>query len=434
MMQAEPTEGGAVEQTPGRTVTLLFSDIEGSTRLVRRLGERGYADALAEHRGVLRKALGVHGGIEVDCRADEWFAVFPSSREALELAIAVQDELAGLELPDDLRLRVRMGLHAGEPTVSDGAYLGTDVNRAARICSAGHGGQVLVSGAVRELVGDRFEFLDLGSYALAGIPRPEQIYQLSISQTAASFPPLRAPASGPRNNRRPIGRRGRQEPTLSSAAWRVRAAIPSVESEHRSFYAELGAGLFSAARAVERADAFLDRVDHRRLAERLAEYQQLAVFSEPAALETQRIRDQIAAVEHLGRLRDSAIACATSVSDLFVEPGEIHPADLAPLRDKVSAAVEALDRAVTRAAAIVSPTCFKLKRTRHRGIYTSGGIYIVSYRDDAGTKQVGEFVALADAKRFRTETRVAAQMRRVASRSAWVDAERQRSKWGRSGS
>ena len=100
-----------------------------------------------------------------------------------------------------------------------------------------------------------------------------------------------------------------------------------------------------------------------------------------------------------------------------MEPGEIHPTDLEPLCEKVSASTAALDQTVTRAAAIVSPTCFKLKRTRHRGIYTSGGVYVVPYRDDAGTKQVGEFVALADAKRFRTETRVAEKMRRVASRS-----------------
>ena len=425
-MQAKPREGGAVAESAGRTVTLLFSDIEGSTRLVRRLGEQDYGKALAEHRGVLRVALEEHDGVEVDCRADEWFAVFPSSRQALEAAIAAQRALAGLELPDDLRLRVRMGLHAGEPLVADGAYLGTDVNRTARICSAGHGGQVLVSSTVRDLVGDRFEFLDLGSYALAGIPRPEQIYQLLDSQTTASFPPLRAPGSGARNHRSSVGRRSRQKPTLSSAAWQVRAAIPSVEGEHRPLYAELGASLFAAARAVERAGAFLNRIDDQRLAERLAEYQALAVFSEPARLETSRIRDQITAVEHLGRLRDATVACATSVSELFVEPGEVHPTDLERLCEKVSASTAALDQTVTRAAAIVSPTCFKLKRTRHRGIYTSGEVYIVPYRDDAGTKQVGEFVSLVDAKRFRTETRVAERMRRVASRSGYVEAERER--------
>ena len=264
------------------------------------------------------------------------------------------------------------------------------MNRAARICSAGHGGQVLVSSTVRALVGDRFEFLDLGSYALAGIPRPEQIYQLLNSQTAASFPPFRAPASGVRNNRRSLGRRSRQKPTLSSAAWRVRAAIPSVDNEDRSVYAELGAGLFSAARAVERADAFLDRVDNQRLAERLAEYQELALFSEPAALETKRIRDQIAAVEHPAVCANPRPHAPRACPSCSWSPVRSIPPTLSPFAKGLSS--RGCARPGRHSSGGDSEPHLLQAQEDSSPWHLHLRVYIVPYRDDAGTNHVGEFV------------------------------------------
>ena len=124
---------------PGGTVTLLFTDIEGSTRLLHELGD-GYAELLAEHRRVLRHALQGHGGIEVDTQGDAFFYAFPSAREAVAAADEAQRALG------DGRVTVRIGLHTGEPMLTDEGYVGMDVHRAARIMGAGHGGQTLISG------------------------------------------------------------------------------------------------------------------------------------------------------------------------------------------------------------------------------------------------------------------------------------------------
>ena len=175
-------------ELPTGTVALLFSDIEGSTRLVQRLGEDAYAAALAECRRLLRRAVVEHGGCEVDCRADELFAVFPSAGGGVAAAVAMQRAVAAASWPDDGVVRVRIGLNVGDPVVADDVYVGLAVNRAARICSAGHGGQVLVSHTVRDVVGDAYEFRALGSYTLAGLPAPEPIFQVVISGARLEFP------------------------------------------------------------------------------------------------------------------------------------------------------------------------------------------------------------------------------------------------------
>jgi predicted ATPase len=154
---------------PTGTVTFLFTDVEGSTRLLHELGER-YADALAEHRRVLREAFERHGGVEVDTQGDAFFVAFPKASAALSAATEACDALDG-------PIRVRMGLHTGEPLVTAEGYVGIDVHRAARIAAAGHGGQILVSQSTRDLAGSD-SLRDLGEHRLKDLTAPERIYQL----------------------------------------------------------------------------------------------------------------------------------------------------------------------------------------------------------------------------------------------------------------
>ena len=153
-----------MSELPSGTVTFLFSDIEGSTRLMQHLGD-GWADALATHNRLLREAFAAAGGREVDRQGDAFFAVFPRAREAVAAAVAAQRALAAEPWPGGTELRVRMGLHTGEPAVGEEGYLGVDVVRASRICGLATGGQVLISETTRALVrgkGDELEFVDLG--------------------------------------------------------------------------------------------------------------------------------------------------------------------------------------------------------------------------------------------------------------------------------
>jgi class 3 adenylate cyclase len=138
---------------PGGTVTMLFTDIEGSTRLLQRLGDR-YAALLADHHRLLRTAFQQWSGGEIDTAGDGFFVVFPRAGDALAAALAAQQELAAHPWPDGVRLRVRMGLHTGEPRRAESGYWGLDVHRAARVAAAGHGGQILLSQATYELVRD----------------------------------------------------------------------------------------------------------------------------------------------------------------------------------------------------------------------------------------------------------------------------------------
>ena len=179
---------------PSGTVTFMFTDIEGSTRLVQQLGD-AYGPVLDEHRRLVRAAVEESGGYEIDCRADEFFVAFQGAKNAVAAALEAQRALAGHTWPDGVDVRIRIGIHTGEPTVGNGDYLGVDVHRAARIAAAGHGGQVLVSETTRNLVaggeppGTRFE--NLGEYRLKDLPRAEPIYQLVAPDLPSEFPALR---------------------------------------------------------------------------------------------------------------------------------------------------------------------------------------------------------------------------------------------------
>jgi predicted ATPase/class 3 adenylate cyclase len=169
---------GAVE-LPSGTVTFLFTDVEGSTRLLNELGA-GYADVLAEHRRALRVAFARHGGVEVDTQGDAFFVAFARASDALNAAADGREALA----PGPIK--VRMGLHTGEPVVTDEGYVGIDVHRAARIAAAGHGGQIVVSHATRDLAGSH-ALRDLGEHRLKDLTAPERLYQLGDDD----FPPLK---------------------------------------------------------------------------------------------------------------------------------------------------------------------------------------------------------------------------------------------------
>ena len=179
---------------PTGTVTFLFTDIEGSTRLLQQLRDR-YAEVLSTHARLLRSAFEQFGGHEIDTQGDAFFAVFARARDGVAAAVAAQRAFAGESWPEDVSVRVRMGIHTGEPLVGGERYVGMGVNRGARICAAGHGGQVLLSNTTRELVEDDLpddvRVLDLGQHELKDMNRPERIFQLEIEGLPSSFPPLR---------------------------------------------------------------------------------------------------------------------------------------------------------------------------------------------------------------------------------------------------
>jgi class 3 adenylate cyclase len=198
--------GRAMLDLPRGTVTFLFTDIEGSTRLLTALGD-GYAELLAAHQRVLRKAIGAHRGCEVGTQGDAFFVAFARARDAIGAAVAAQRGLTAVPSPEGVRLRVRMGLHTGEAAVRGATYVGLDVHRAARICSAAHGGQVLVSSATRELVADALQaqhvtLRDLGLYALRDIGRPEHLFEIVAHDLPGGCATLRdGAAPGARTDR-----------------------------------------------------------------------------------------------------------------------------------------------------------------------------------------------------------------------------------------
>jgi DNA-binding NarL/FixJ family response regulator/class 3 adenylate cyclase len=176
-------------QLPTGTVTFVFTDVEDSTGLVHDLAG-DYPRVLGDHRGVVRRNAEERGGHEVDCRGDEFFLVFPRTHDAVDAAIAIQREHDAHPWPEGRSVRVRIGIHAGESVIEEGDYVGIDVHRAARLCSIGHGGQVLLSGAAVDAVGDA-PVKDLGRYELKGLQQQEHVFQLVGSDLRAEFPPLR---------------------------------------------------------------------------------------------------------------------------------------------------------------------------------------------------------------------------------------------------
>lgn len=195
-LRSERDAGGSVDpaEMPAGFVTMLMTDIEGSTPLLDRVGD-GYGDLLATVRDIHREAVQRHDGYVVEARADEFFAVFESPRCAVESAVAIGRELGERAWSDGVDVRVRAGIHSGYPTRSEANYIGMAVHTTARICDAAHGGQIVVSGdtkiALTGMTPDGVRFKHLGEHRLRGIPDPHRLYQLAPPGRSRRFPPLR---------------------------------------------------------------------------------------------------------------------------------------------------------------------------------------------------------------------------------------------------
>ena len=189
-------------ESPSGTYTFLFTDIEGSTRLLQRLGD-AYPQVLEQHNRLIREAVEKAGGAEVDNTGDGFFFVSPTTSQALEAAVASQRSLAAHDWPRGGSIHVRMGIHTGKATISGRRYVGLDVHRAARICAAGHGGQILISFSAQSLVElelpRNISIKDLGYHFLKGIEQPERLFQVVIPGILSDFPPPRALNARPHN-------------------------------------------------------------------------------------------------------------------------------------------------------------------------------------------------------------------------------------------
>jgi DNA-binding NarL/FixJ family response regulator/class 3 adenylate cyclase len=183
-------------ELPTGTVTFLFSDVEGSTELLRTL-RGGYADVMADHERLLRSAFEDAGGHEINTQGDSFFVAFRKPKDAVGAALEAQRAIGSHEWPEGAEMRVRIGIHTGEATVAGDRYVGLGVHRAARICAAAHGGQVLISQTTQALLEEdeqllgELDFGDLGPRSLKNFDRPVRIYQLLAPDLPAEFPDLR---------------------------------------------------------------------------------------------------------------------------------------------------------------------------------------------------------------------------------------------------
>jgi predicted ATPase/class 3 adenylate cyclase len=193
----------ATPPTMRGTVTFLFSDIEGSTRLEQRVGTARYGELRERHRQILREAFTAYDGAEEGTEGDSFFVTFVSARAAVAAAVAAQRRLMSEPWPDDEVVRVRIGIHSGEAERVGDSLVGIDINRAARIAAVGHGGQILLSDATRALVQPHLpaelRLRDLGSYRLKDLLGPEHVVQVEGDDLPANFPPLRTPDARPNN-------------------------------------------------------------------------------------------------------------------------------------------------------------------------------------------------------------------------------------------
>jgi YVTN family beta-propeller protein len=193
-LEAPELKEAAVAELPSGTVTFLFTDIEGSTALLKQVGRDRYQEALAQHGRILQSAFAAHGGRVVDTQGDSFFVAFRTGADAVAAAVAAQRDLAAHSWSEAEEMKVRMGLHTGEPKVGAERYVGIGVHRAARIGSAGHGGQVLLSSTTKELAEEELpvgvSIRDLGTRRLKDIDQPQRLYQLVIEGLESNFGPL----------------------------------------------------------------------------------------------------------------------------------------------------------------------------------------------------------------------------------------------------
>ena len=251
---------------PSGTVTFLFSDVEGSTRLLIEMGAERYAGALEEHRRLVRGAVAAAGGTEVDTQGDAFFVAFPTAEDAARAAIDTQRALAAHRWTDGRAVRVRMGMHSTDTHGPGEGYVGIGVHRAARICAAAHGGQVLLSSATAELLRDAdgpYRLLDLGRHALKDLPEPEHLFQLAADGLADRFPPPRSLDHRPTNlplERTPLIGRARELGEIT-AALRDGTRLLTLTGAGGS-----GKSRLALAAAATLTDHYLDGVFHVPLA------------------------------------------------------------------------------------------------------------------------------------------------------------------------
>jgi len=192
--QVRRARDGDVSDLPKGEVTFLRTDIEGSTRLLQRLDGR-YGPLLDEVRTIIRRAVRKGHGVVIDARADEFFAAFSSAPNALDAALEIQRALADASWPEGVKVRVRIGLHTGRPTLRKTGYIGMDVHTVARICAAGHGGQILLSASAYQALTaakrEGVKFRSLGTRRLRGLPEPIKLYQVEADGLPTKFRPLR---------------------------------------------------------------------------------------------------------------------------------------------------------------------------------------------------------------------------------------------------
>jgi predicted ATPase/class 3 adenylate cyclase len=303
---------------PTGTVTFLFTDIEGSTRLLQELGA-GYREVQDQHSEIVRKAIAEGEGVEIRTEGDSFFAVFPSAGGALRAAVAAQRGMAAHPWSNGSPLRVRMGMHTGEGVLGGDDYLGIDVNRAARIAAAGHGGQILVSDATRALVEhalpDGALLRDLGKHRLKDIAHPEHLHDVVIEGLLGEFPPLRTsdvPWNVPSDRSRFIGRGAEIRAVVDLLS---RSRLVTLTGSGGSGKTRLATRV-----AAEMRDAFADGVV----------FVDLAPLSDPALI-------------------PSSIAGATGVREEIERPlaetlrRELRPLEMLLLLDNVEQVVEGAD-------------------------------------------------------------------------------------------
>jgi class 3 adenylate cyclase len=357
------------------TVTFLFTDIEGSTDLLKDLGD-SYKQVLMDHRRLLEEAFEEAGGRVVDTQGDAYFVAFRRAHDAVAAAAHGQRALSAHTWPSGAAPRVRMGIHTGEPAVVGEQFVGLSVHRAARICAAGHGGQVLISSTTRDLVEDRLpsgvKLLDLGEHRLKDIDRPERIAQLLIEGFPPVFTALKSlsdqPAAatrfagqeeqlaaaaqaaiGPVPDRRPLladhlkvallklGLRSktllrprRSGPhALEAVGLRLHATARIAPDDVRPDLAKLGGAVAKAARAAADADRLLAESDRKTLSRQLHEYRELEPATELHIQAADAVARHLSAVVALQELRGKFEAQAMQLeSRLTPLPGRIFQARL----------------------------------------------------------------------------------------------------------
>jgi class 3 adenylate cyclase len=393
---------------PEGTVTLLFTDIEGSTRLLQELGA-DYEELLTDHRRLLRARFEANDGAVVDMQGDAILVAFSRARNAVQAAAESQRALASHGWPRSADLRVRMAIHTGEPAQVDTGFVGLSVHRAARICSAGHGGQVLLSATTRDLVEGHLPpgvaLLDLGEHHLKDLDRPETIAQLIIEGVSPVFTPLKTLEHQPPNAVPFAG----QEEQLAAAAvvaiaaepreeagrrigWQVGARLPdwrefvhlpghsrvanrleelgiSIHSTarvvtHSDLWDELrslGRALVTAARDARSANKLLREEDPRMLGRQLADHR-VGSHTEPRLRHAEELVVQVAALENLAkarrqfetegrRLERRARTIRARVFDARLEPAKVDDLlfDVRPLREAAEEFAATLHQACDQA-------------------------------------------------------------------------------------